>query len=312
MQNTYDLKPEENIKKELAKYPGRFINIVDYNIGVEKEHLLKVAALLKKSEAIGWMAEMCLESLDDDEVLQALRDSRCKMIYCGLESIDEASLKSINKSKTNRLDNYERIIRKAQTYGVQVAAGVILGLEGATQQSFDETFLFFSKMGIIYSKLTFLTYNPGTKVKESMRNKGTYITEELSKFDGNHLTFLANDVSENELHQSAKSYIKRFYSLRNIIGRSSNSGLSGLARLEFILFNLCYRKVYVDWLTFDVLDSKNSQFRKLIEAPFKKSLTMRFFEKLLKWAGNKNYKKSIRLINSQIARSENVEEYAIN
>ena len=44
---------------------------------------------MKKAGVNGWMAEMCLESLDNDEMLGFMRDSGCRIIYCGLESIDE-------------------------------------------------------------------------------------------------------------------------------------------------------------------------------------------------------------------------------
>lgn len=60
---------------------------------------------------------------------------------------------------TNHVENYERIIRKAQKYGIQVASGFILGINGMNENTFKESLNFFHRMGIIYVKLTFLTYN---------------------------------------------------------------------------------------------------------------------------------------------------------
>lgn len=281
MQSNNDLKPIRLIEEELKHYCGQFINVIDYNIAVNREHIIRVARTIEKSEVLGWMAELCLESLDDDEVLLALQKSRCKMVYCGLESLDEQSLKSVNKSKTNILQNYERIIRKAQNCRIQIAAGLILGLEGMNLKSFTNTLDQFTKWGIIYTKMTFLTYNLGTKVKRSMRKKGRYLTEEIGAYDGNHLSFVANDVDVQDIYQGSTQFIQQFYGFKNIVQRSINSGLSEKRRVEFILFNLLYRSVYFDWLKYEVFKNDQS-FDQLLRAPFKKCRRTKRMEFLLK------------------------------
>ncbi len=136
MQPAYESEELLKLKLELDNYQGRFINIIDYNIGVDIDHFMAVAKVFKESKVLGWMAESCLETLDNEQLLKALSESRCKMIYCGLESIEEDSLKSVNKAKTNQLQNYERIIHKVLSYGIQVAAGLILGIEGTKKSTF--------------------------------------------------------------------------------------------------------------------------------------------------------------------------------
>jgi radical SAM superfamily enzyme YgiQ (UPF0313 family) len=259
---------------------------VDYNFGVSVAHVVAVAALIKESGALGWMAEMCIELLDNEVVLMSLRDSRCKMIYCGLESIDQSSLNSVHKMNTNHIENYERIIRKVQSYGIQIAAGVILGLEGTHKNTFDELFKYYHRMGIIYAKLTFLTYNPGTKVHEYVRKKGTYLTEAIPSYDGNQLTYLPNGVDADYVANGAKKFIQRYYSVTGIVLRSFNTQLSPLGRLEYILFALSYRKVYLQWLEYDTL-RKPENIQRLVDKPFEKSLITRVVEKTLTWTRKK-------------------------
>ncbi len=289
MQNTSDFKPISLLKDELDQYAGHFINVVDYNIAVNREHVIAVAAAIAESRVIGWMAELCLESLDDSEVLRALQKSRCKIIYCGLESLDEQSLKSVNKSKTNVLANYERIIRKAQAHNIQIAAGLILGLEGMNRASFTNTLEQFSEWGVIYTKMTFLTYNPGTKVKESMRKKGTYLTEDIEVQDGNHLSFIANGVCPEDVYAGSEQFIQQFYSLDSIKLRAQNANLDGLRRMEFILFNMLYREVYRDWLKYLIFNDEKS-FDTLLRKPFVKTRKIKRMEFLLKHVRNNLYK----------------------
>ncbi|MFN8398183.1 MAG: radical SAM protein [Bacteroidia bacterium] len=248
MQPRYLLKTEEQLKAELHQYRGRFLNLVDYNFGVDPEHVKRVASAIRDSEVLGWMGEMCLESLDNDEVLRALAESRCRMIYCGLEAIDELGLKSINKARTNQIAHYDQIIAKVQSYGIQIAAGMIIGLEGATQEGMERMRQYFQERGILYIKLTFLTYNPGTKVKQSMLRTGSYTTEAIEQYDGMHLTFLPEGVDPQEMYAGAEAFIKQFYSLSAIRRRSRVPQLDWRGRMEFILFNLCYREVYLEWL----------------------------------------------------------------
>lgn len=288
MQPTYESEEILKLKLELDNYQTRFINVIDYNIGVDIEHFIQVAAVFKESKVLGWMAESCLETLDNDKLLKALSESRCKMIYCGLESIDEDSLRSVNKAKTNQLNNYERIIRKVQSYGIQVAAGLILGIEGTKKSTFKKTYDQFNEWGIIYTKLTFLTYNPGTKVKSSMRNMGTFLTEEIDMYDGNHLTFIANDIKENVVYEGAKEYISNFYSFSSIFKRSKVSKLRSWDRLEFIIFNLCYRDVYDKWIENDIFDDEKG-FNSLLINPFKKSFKMTILDLMLTFTRKQSF-----------------------
>ena len=268
------------LEEAATQYRNHFVNVVDYNFGVDKQHVIKVAGILKKAGVRGWMAEMCIEFLEDDELLKALQESGCRIIYCGLESIEDTALATVHKMNTNHVSNYERIIRKAQRYGIQISAGIILGMQNMNSTTFDNLYNYFSKMGLIYAKLTFLTYNPDTKVKEYMKKKGTYTTEDIVKYDGNHLSYAPTGVEAEEIYRGTRKFINRFYSFGNIARRSFNTNLSFSARVEFILFNLCYRYAYLQWVKMDIFNNEEN-FRKLLAEPMKKPWDIKLYERLL-------------------------------
>lgn len=270
MQGSSHFKNPIQLKEELNLLKGRYVNVIDYNIGSNIKHLHNVIDAFTNSETLGWMGEMCLETLDNEALLEALARSRCRIIYCGLESIDEASLISINKAKTNNIENYARIIKMAHKYGIQIAAGIIIGLEGATKETITSTFKFYQTIGVIYAKLTFLTYNPGTKVHESMKRVGKYVHEELHYFDGNHFTYVPHGVNRNEVLTAVKKNIKLYYSLRSIQQRAKNAGAEGLVFDEFVQFNLSYRNVYLSWLKCNIFEDEKG-FEKLLLKKYRKS-----------------------------------------
>lgn len=280
MQPGYEIKSEAQLLAELKQYDGHFLNLIDYNFGVDEAHVLRVADTIAQSGVVGWMGEMCIESLDNDRILQALTQSRCRMVYCGLEALDDLGLKSINKARTNVIGNYERIIRKAQAHGIQIAAGLIIGLDGASLETMGQMRIFFERMGLMYVKLTFITYNPGTKVKQSMLRKGTYVTETVEHYDGNHLTFLANGLQPEILYKGTRQFIRQFYVFGKIVRRSLNTRLDLLGRLEYVLFNLCYREAYVQWIAKDIFRNEDA-FQELLAAPLKPSWQMRMADRWL-------------------------------
>jgi radical SAM superfamily enzyme YgiQ (UPF0313 family) len=284
----YNLGMLDQLRATLSQYGGHFINVVDYNFGVDSRHVIEVSKLIEASGATGWMAEMCIELLDNDEMLAAMRRSHCKLIYCGLESIDQQSLRSVHKMNTNHSENYERIIRKVQSYGIQIAAGIILGMEGTHPGTFRELLDFYQRMGIIYAKLTFLTYNPGTKVHEYQKKKGIFLTENIESYDGNQLTFLPNGVDDHYVKEGTEWFIRKYYSLSGIVRRSFNSKLNLWQQAEFILFNLCYRRVYLNWLRHNTLHYPTN-IRIPQEQAFIKPLSVRCVEKILGWVRKNNF-----------------------
>lgn len=276
----YHTRPLEAIGQEIAAIGSNFINIIDYNFGVSREHVVAVCDIIARSKALGFMAEMTIELLDDDIVLEALAAAGCKMIYCGLESIDEVALKSVGKDRTNHIENYRRIIRKAQKAGVNVASGFILGMEHSTFESYRNSHAFFSEMGIIYAKLTFLTFNPGTRSQMFYRKKGRFLTEDPRHYDGNHLTFVPEGASIRDTYEGTRWFIQHFYSFRAILSRAGNAGMGWRKRVSFVLFNLCYREVYLTWLREGAL-RENWDATTLLNQRYRKGLMLRTAEWLL-------------------------------
>jgi len=280
MQKRTDYRYPARLADDLRANPRDFVNVIDYNIGSSKKHLLELAGALERTSISGWMGETCIENLDDEEVLEALRRSRCRAIYCGLESLSPASLKTVNKTQ-NDVSSYKQIIRKAQDHGVEIATGYILGLEGTTRDSFSEFADFCDRIGILYLKLTYLTFNPGAKVHKAMKSKGRYLTEAISDFDGHHLTFLPEGLDGDMIFEGARELIERIYSLGSLWRRSRHLSGSAARRAEFMLFSYCYGQVYRQWLDFGILSPSGGRFDELMRGPMRKDFSLAAAEKAL-------------------------------
>ncbi len=263
--------PISKIEEDLKQVPREFINIIDYNFGQDKEHLTAVAKAIGRSSATGFSAELCLEALDDGKTLAVLSENRCRFVYCGLESLSESSLGSVAKVQ-NSVSEYRRIIAGAQAYGIEVAAGFILGLEGTRPEDFDAFVDFCEEAGILYLKLTFLTFNRGTKVRTSMESKGRFVEDAVSAFDGNHLTFLPEGLEAKTVMDGARRMGERFYGARSAWRRSRHLAGNPAARAEFLLTSRMFGSYYSNWL-----EGENSS-----RTPHRKGLFWRGAEQVLK------------------------------
>lgn len=270
------LPSASRVDRDLAAHPREFVNVVDYNLANDRAHLLSVAAALGRSSAAGWMGELCLADLDDAETLEALARSRCRAVYCGLESVSAASLKTVAK-RQNRVDDYLRIIRRAQKAGVEVGTGFIVGLEGSDPGAFAD---FCDEAGILYLKLTTLTFNPGTKVRAVMASQGTFLSDAPEAQDGVRVSYVPRGATREGLLQGARALIRRFYSPSSLWRRSRH--LSDPARrAQFVLFSRLYGAAYRDWLDADLLDPEGRALEVLLSRPWSKGAGTAAFETAL-------------------------------
>lgn len=254
------------LRADLDRRGRGFLTVIDYNLGDRRERLLAAAREIGASAAAGWTCEACLRSLDDGEVLAALAAARCRVVYCGLESVSPAALRSVAKTQ-NAVAEYRRVIRRAQDAGVEVASGFILGLAGDGPDAASAFADFAEEAGLAYVKLTYLTFNPGTKVLAAMSERGTVLTEDPSAYDGLRPTWLPPGVSSEDLRAQAAELVSRIYSWGSAWRRSRHLAADPLRRAEFVLLSRCFGQAYRDWVRLGALESDSPR---LLDAPWRR------------------------------------------
>jgi hypothetical protein len=154
-------------------------------------------------------------------------------------------------------------------------------MQNTRPKTFENTLDFFREVGIMYVKLTFLTYNPGTTAYKYYKKKGVYPQEDnYGVFDGNHLSYIPDGVKEEEIYQGATWFINNFYSFRSIWQRSRKLKQGWLDSAAFVLFNICYAIPYKEWVVNDIF-SNEQNFDKLLKQRYRKTFTQSIAENLL-------------------------------
>jgi len=103
---------------------------IDDNFAI---NVKRTKSLLRDIIAAGaqvpWVAQISINLLRDDELLDLIRDSGGKWIFCGLESIDDENLKGVAKG-FNKPAEYRGVLERLAQRRVYAITSFIFGMDG--------------------------------------------------------------------------------------------------------------------------------------------------------------------------------------
>ncbi len=110
----------------------------------------------------------------DEELLQLMADSNLIDILVGIESINQGSLRDLNKSQNARVDLHEAV-RRIQSYGIAVLATMIIGADSDDKTAFKTTADFVKEANITDHFCHPLIAPRGTKIWYQFRREGRLV-----------------------------------------------------------------------------------------------------------------------------------------
>lgn len=166
-------KPIENVVKEIQFIGAKYYFFCDVNIGAHPKRakeLFKALIPLK----IKWAGQFNLAAAKDPEMLKLARQSGCYAAYLGIESVSEASLKSINK-KINKIEDYEHQLKIFHDCGIPIHGSFVFGLDEDDESVIDQTIEFVDRTHIDKVTYYFLFPVPGTAQYNRLKAEGRMI-----------------------------------------------------------------------------------------------------------------------------------------
>ncbi|MFL5244155.1 MAG: B12-binding domain-containing radical SAM protein [Gemmataceae bacterium] len=156
----------------LQKRP--FIEFADDNTFVDhawgKDLCQELIAL-----GVKWFTETDISVADDTELLQLMRQARCRQVLIGLESPDQGALEGTElraNFKSRRAGAYLQAVRQIQAQGITVNGCFILGLDRQTPAIFQQVLDFAMEAPLYDVQITVLTPFPGTPLYERLLREG--------------------------------------------------------------------------------------------------------------------------------------------
>lgn len=220
-----DLKQAAEFKKPIA--------FLDANIFNNRKYLISLCnKIIEEKISVLWGGQCTVDIGDDEEALNLLYKSGCRMIFLGLESLNNSNLRLLNKPMN--ADNYSKQISNMHNAGLKVGAFFLLGLDGDDLTTFDRVYSFFqdNNIEVPYAHIYFPI--PGTSMAANLKNQGRILQSYFEKYLEKKAEFSApcsvayfspSILSKQELESGFVYLFKRITSLKNIFKRALGSEL---------------------------------------------------------------------------------------
>jgi radical SAM superfamily enzyme YgiQ (UPF0313 family) len=163
-----------------------------------------------------WGAQVRTETVDDPELLQLMRDSRCFNVYVGFESINPRTLKLFQKKQD--LGKIERSIERFHSHNIRIHGMFVVGSDEDDVETLEATAEFALKNDIDSIQFMILTPIPGSPDWDQLYDRGAkyVISKNWQFYDGHHVVHQPRRMSPYELQMGAIKAMETFYSWRGI------------------------------------------------------------------------------------------------
>ncbi|MCU0439664.1 MAG: B12-binding domain-containing radical SAM protein [Raineya sp.] len=244
-QQSYRKRSIEQIIRDVRaakKHRTRYITFVDDNIGVDFKFCKDLWEALIPEDII-WASQCSLQIGLNEDMLALAYKSGCRILSFGVESVNKASLKSIDK-EWNNPESYAKAFSNIKKHGIEISTEMIVGIDGDDKNVFEDTFNFLMNNRIALPRLYIITPVPGTPFYREMEAEGRICDRDFSKYNGGDAVFRPKQMTTQELQHGYWKLYKQLYSLPNIYKRlaGNEAKLSAFMRLFVWGTNLHYRK----------------------------------------------------------------------
>ena len=214
----YKQKPVAKVLAEIERiftiWERPFIEFADDNSFVNHSYWKELLGALR-GKGLKWFAETDISVAADAELLDLMRETGCAQVLIGLESPTAQGLHGLelrNDWKLRKFPQYIEAIRTIQSHGITVNGCFVIGLDGHTQEIFQQVYDFVKESGLYEVQITLLTPFPGTPLYTRLESENRLIEphnwKKCTLFD---INFVPANMTVQELHEGFKKLAVELY-----------------------------------------------------------------------------------------------------
>jgi radical SAM superfamily enzyme YgiQ (UPF0313 family) len=166
-----------------------------------------------------WLTQASIDIVGDRELLDLMERSGCIGIFLGIESLDEADLRSVGK-RQNRTSAYRDAIARLHDRGICVMAGFISGFDDQTPETIRRTADRLNAVGVDVPFLSILTPFRGTRLYEQQLAAGRILAErDWPHYNGYNVAFRPAGMSPEALLAAHRALWRRAFGPQSVLQR---------------------------------------------------------------------------------------------
>lgn len=185
-------------------------NLMGNKTKLKKEVLPKIIQWMEKHKyPFSFFTEVSINLADDEELMNLMAQAGFKMVFVGIETPNEESLKECNKfNNTGR--NLLASVQKIQNHGLEVTAGFIVGFDNDPPSIFEKQINFIQKSGVVTAMVGLLNAPKDTKLYQRLKKAGRLLK---NPFSGNNTDYSMNFIPKMDYEKILEGYKKIIFSI---------------------------------------------------------------------------------------------------
>lgn len=204
--------------RSLPWHKRKMAMIHDNHFGGDLKNAKALLKEIAKLKFWGVGVQYGIECLRDDEFVKLLSKANCRMSFIGMESLNEKSLESVQK-KQNKVEEYKEAFDKLHRNGILTFTGFMFALEEDTKEYYQKLPRMLDEVGVavILPSIAIPIY--GTPLYQKMKDEDRITDFDISHYEGDHVVFKHNHLTEEEIYEAYRNVNRIFYSRRKILKR---------------------------------------------------------------------------------------------
>ncbi|HHO75178.1 MAG TPA: B12-binding domain-containing radical SAM protein [Deltaproteobacteria bacterium] len=210
----YRFKGNEQVVDELRSIKDRSVCFGDDNFfaNTKRTKSLLKDMISKDAVPLRWSAEMAVKAAFDEELLGLMRETRCRIVYVGIESVDPETLKRYGK--VHEMELTARCVENLHRYGIGIHGMFVVDAEN-TPETVRNIVDYAIETDIDSIQICSLTPFPGTRSYEEYQDR--LLHRQWEYFEGMHVVVRPEKCSAYDMQMAIITQMQRFYSISRVI-----------------------------------------------------------------------------------------------
>jgi radical SAM superfamily enzyme YgiQ (UPF0313 family) len=240
----YRQKSKEYVTTELEEIEkiGSYSFFTDDNIAANQNETIGLLnEIRKRSTKKNKIAQITIAAAFNENLLKALKRAGFLYLCVGIESIVDKTLEFFGKPY--RADRIKEAIRIYRKHGFWIHGMMIIGGDGDTKETIEETQEWIGKNLDSVQLFTPIPI-PGTRFYDRMEQEGRILTKNWYLYDGQHVVIRPKNFTPYWLQKKIYRMYKEFYSLKNGFLRNFGSRKMGRSMLFSFYANFMAKEFF--------------------------------------------------------------------
>ena len=165
-----------------------------------------------------FVTEASINLADDDTLIELMAEAGFDMVFIGLETPNEQSLKECSKHQ-NRSRDMIGAIQKLQAAGIQVLGGYIVGFDNDDEGIFSRQIKFIQESGVVTAMVGLLNALPKTKLWQRLQAENRLDIDATGDNTDGTINFIPM-MDRESLIQGYRKVVRTIYSPRQYYRRA--------------------------------------------------------------------------------------------